>query len=113
MKSCKKRLVHLEKDKGYFLIDVHQHYVASGTYLINKGILQNKNLQYHRCLNPGFKNTLKSVKIIAKLELCLPIDIEIDALLDEWKTMKLIQQKMEVNRIDSFWSTCIDVKEND
>ena len=66
-------------------------YIASGTYLINKCILQNKNLQYLHSLNPGFKNTTKNVKIIAKFGHCLLIDIEIDTLLDEWKTIKLNQ----------------------
>ena len=60
-------------------------------------------------MNADFKNTPKCVKII-KLGHCLPIDIEIDTLLDEWKIIKLNQQKIEVNRVDSIWSTYIDAE---
>ena len=73
--------------------------------------MQNKNLQYLRCLNPDFKNTPKSNKIVAKLAQCLPIDIEIDTLLDEWKISKLNSEKLSFTRIDSFWSSYIDAKE--
>ena len=53
-------------------------------------------------MNTDFKNTPKSAKIIAKLGHCLPVDIEIDTPSNEWKIIKLNQQKMEVNTIDSF-----------
>ena len=106
MKSSKK-IVQLS-EKGYFLTDVQRHYVASGTHLVNKNILQNKYLQCLCCLNSDFKNTPKSVKIIAKLGHCLPIDIETDTLLDEWKKLPnsihththTHTHKMKVNRIN-------------
>ena len=80
-----------EKDKGCFLTDVQWHYITSGTYRISKAIFQHKNVQYLHCLNPDFKNTPKSVKIIAKLGYCLHIDIEVDTLFDRWKIIKLNQ----------------------
>ena len=59
-------------------------------------------------MNTDFKNTLKNVKIIAKLGHCLPVDIEIDTPSNEWKIIKLNQQKMKVNRVNSFLSTYFD-----
>ena len=41
----------------------------------------------------------------------LLIDIEIDALLDEWKILKLNQEELKVNCVNSFWSTYICSKE--
>ena len=59
--ELQKELLHLsEKDKGYFLRDVQMNYIASGTCLLNKNILQNKNLKYLWCLNPKFQNTPKT-----------------------------------------------------
>lgn len=110
--ELQKELLELsEKDKGYFLRDVQHHFISAGTYLLNKGLLQNKVLFYLRCLKPDFANTPKNLKVIAKLAQCLPIDIDIDTLLDEWKIIKLNLEKLAVKRIDTFWSTYVDSKE--
>ena len=53
----------------------------------------------------------KNILVIAQLGQCLPIDIQIDTLLDEWKIIKVgFNDELQVGRVDSFWSNYITAK---
>lgn len=99
-----------EQERLLFSLDVQKHYLSSGRYLLEKNIVTNKILRYFRCLNPDVQSSSNSDRDVAKLAVMLPIQIEIDNLIGEWKLCHLEKNKSDEKRVDTFWAEVINKK---
>ena len=82
----KKELLQLtDTERKLFITHTQKHYIAAGTYLLKKNILENKPLKYARCLKPNSRTNPATVKDVVNPAYYLPLDIHLHELADEWK----------------------------
>lgn len=95
-----------EKDRCYIFMRARKHYVSACTHLLEKSSLNKPMLWYLRCLHPANRVKEGSYKNVVKLAAVLPIEYSEHALVDEWKLLKLEEEKSgsDKNPVDVYWS---------
>nr|XP_042899394.1 uncharacterized protein LOC110283431 [Parasteatoda tepidariorum]XP_042899395.1 uncharacterized protein LOC110283431 [Parasteatoda tepidariorum]XP_042899396.1 uncharacterized protein LOC110283431 [Parasteatoda tepidariorum] len=104
--SCLSSLSQNERDN--FTLRARQHYVAAGDYILKKRIVTgNGVLEALGCMQPEKIKNPQSLKDIVKIASLLPIEVNTDHLIDEWKLLQLEDIKQCDGRIDHYWNTLL------
>ncbi|KAG8189258.1 hypothetical protein JTE90_013786 [Oedothorax gibbosus] len=92
-------------DKSKFLKDVQTHYSSACKYLIEKAHLT-KLTKALRCLHPDERQKRRSCEDIITVSKSLPLDVQDDILLDQWKLLQLETENPDskITRIEHFWN---------
>lgn len=111
--NCLASLTSNERDN--FALRIRKHYVAAGDYILQKKIISgNSILKAFSCLDPKKIKNPESIQDVLKIAKSLPIELNIDHLVDEWKSLQLEDIKeCQDNRLDHYWNTVLKTKFQD
>lgn len=97
-----------KQEKESFLLSVKKHYIAAGNYILKKR-KESINLKAFSCLNPKKIKDKESELNVIRLATCLPILVDTENLVDEWKLLQF--ENLEgPDRIDHFWNKVFQIK---
>lgn len=99
-------------EKGGFLRDVQNHYIAAGRYIIMKNENYSRILRSLSCIRPDQVKLKVSHKRIQILATYLPVPYDAEKLADEWKLVQLEKNEPSC-RIDHFWSKLFVMRNTD
>ena len=100
-------------------MNVQKHYAAAATHLIGKSVLSTGQVVKHfRCLKPEERDKDRSESSILKVAKALPLEINEDALVDEWRLLRLEKDVKTQDqtgsrlRVDHYWKQFFSIKDS-
>lgn len=99
-----------EETRLRFLLQAQKHFITACAHIIDKSALSSEVVKACRCLQPERRRKLSSDAEVETLARALPLEVDIDLLRDEWRSLRDKPDGITGGRIDTYWAQFFNLK---